>query len=58
MKITLDAEIIAEAITDYLEAKEFNPKDIKLTASSTYGAVIAEVELQAEDGKGNEGEKP
>lgn len=51
MKITLDAEVIAAAITEYLDAKGFEATkvELKTATSSSYGPVIAEVELKAEE---------
>ncbi len=48
MKITLDADVIAEAITDYLDDKGFKAKKVELKTASSYGSVIAEVELETE----------
>lgn len=51
MKITLDAEVIAEAVTEYLDTKGFTATkvELKTASSSSYGPVIAEVELKPEE---------
>ena len=49
MKITLDEDVIAEAITDYLDAKGFDAKNVELKSTGSYSAVIAEIDLWTDE---------